>query len=74
MINNLNRTTESLIAEYRLHILEELNNVLEGGYEELLMWTPEQVADDMRDFASDCDLDDAVMLPVIKEWQAANKK
>lgn len=72
-LNQPKRTqTEVLIARHRAAILENLNNAIEGGYDELLEWSPEVIAEDMRDKAADMeDLPDAVLVPVITEWKAA---
>jgi hypothetical protein len=56
----------------RKAVIQELNNGLEGGYKELLEWTPEHVAEDLLNYSGaegveGCSKEE--LIPHIQAWQ-----
>lgn len=51
-------------------IYQNLNNGFEGGYTELMEWSPEEIVSDLQSFASDMeDVPSAKILPHVISWQ-----
>ena len=60
--------------ECRGKIFESLDQALENGYE-LLGWEPEEIAIDLHDYDAQFEnIDPALLVPVISEWQEQRRK
>lgn len=63
------------MTDLRTRVHEALNNAFEGGYTELLKWTPLTVAEDLTNYAADLDIEDPLTLvPFVTEWQKEKRR